>query len=258
MQGQKERPGSLPYRLFPLGDRAVVVQWGETISADAHRAIRSFVQRLEEAPFPGMTECVAAYTTVTVYYDPYHIYMAWQRSGENAGDIDSPYAYVCSAVEALLSDRPHRSIDQPATVVIPVCYGGEYGPDLEHVAAACGLTPAEVVHIHTEPDYLVHMIGFAPGFPYLGGMSERIATPRRAVPRVSVPAGSVGIAGGQTGVYPLSTPGGWQLIGRTPLALFRPDREPPTVLQAGDTVRFQAISREEFEAWTSASSSPAS
>jgi inhibitor of KinA len=131
-------------------------------------------------------------------------------------------------------------------VEIPVCYGGEFGADLDFVAKHANLTPGEVIEIHSAADYLVHMIGFAPGFPYLGGMSSKIAAPRRSSPRLKVPAGSVGIAGEQTGIYPLETPGGWQLIGRTPLALFRPEQDPPTLLQPGDIVRFRPITPQQF------------
>ena len=130
-----------------------------------------------------------------------------------------------------------------------MCYGGEYGPDLEEVARHNGLSVDEVIALHSGGEYLVYMIGFAPGFPYLGGMSERIAMPRRSSPRAQIPVGSVGIAGMQTGVYPIETPGGWQLIGRTPLALFRPEENPPSLLQAGNKVRFRPISADEFAAW---------
>jgi inhibitor of KinA len=132
-------------------------------------------------------------------------------------------------------------------VEIPVCYGGDFGPDLKSVADRNGLTPDEVVTIHCKSTYPVYMIGFAPGFPYLGGMSERISAPRLDTPRERIPAGSVGIAGTQTGVYPIETPGGWRLIGRTPLRLFDAVRDPPSLLQAGDRVRFTAIERGEFD-----------
>jgi inhibitor of KinA len=135
----------------------------------------------------------------------------------------------------------------PRVVEIPVCYGGEFGPDLGYVAEHNQLSVEEVIEIHTSGQYLVYMIGFAPGFPYLGGMSERIMAPRRQSPRLAIPAGTVGIAGMQTGVYPIETPGGWQLIGRTPLALFRPQDNPPSLLQSGDIVRFCQISDKEYE-----------
>ena len=132
-------------------------------------------------------------------------------------------------------------------VRIPVLYGGEFGPDLDFVAKHNGLTKDEVIAIHTSGDYTVHMIGFAPGFPFIGGMSERIAAPRRETPRLKIPARSVGIAGVQTGVYPIETPGGWQLIGRTPLELFLPDENPPSLLVAGDKITFYEITSEEYQ-----------
>lgn len=131
-------------------------------------------------------------------------------------------------------------------IEIPVCYGEEFGPDLEFVANHNGLTPEEVIRIHSSAEYLVYMVGFAPGFPYLGGMPEAIAAPRRPSPRLAIPAGSVGIAGKQTGVYPIETPGGWQIIGRTPIALFVPDSNPPTILASGDRICFRPISRQEY------------
>ena len=132
-------------------------------------------------------------------------------------------------------------------VEIPVCYGGEYGPDIEFVAKHNNLSVEEVIKLHTAPQYLVYMIGFCPGFPYLGGMDKRIATPRREVPRVKIPARSIGIAGEQTGGYPISTPGGWQIIGRTPIEMFNPkDEQNPSLLHSGDLVKFYAISEQEY------------
>ena len=150
-------------------------------------------------------------------------------------------------LQTTLLNLRDESLKDQRTVEIPVCYGGDYGPDLEFVAQHNSLTEEKVVAIHSAADYLVYMIGFAPGFPYLGGMSEQIAAPRRESPRLQIPAGSVGIAGAQTGVYPIETPGGWQLIGRTPLELFRPTEDPPTRLRAGDIVRFRPITSEEFD-----------
>ncbi len=135
----------------------------------------------------------------------------------------------------------------PRRVEIPVCYGGELGPDLDDVARTHGLAPEEVIRLHADADYLVYMIGFMPGFAYLGGLPERIATPRRKTPRTAVPAGTVGIGGRQTGVYPLVSPGGWNLIGRTPVKIFDIKRDEPTLLSTGDRVRFRPISRSEFD-----------
>ena len=235
--------------IAPMGETALIVTLGVAISETAHARVRALCARLDAAPVPGMTEYVPAYTTVTVFYDPVRAAVApGAGSPAPAGNarVTSPLARVRSALAALVDELEAAPPGAARTVEIPVCYGGDLGPDLDFVARHAGLTPDEVVAIHTAGDYLVHMIGFAPGFPYLGGMSPRIAAPRRPSPRVSVPAGSVGIAGGQTGVYPLSTPGGWQLIGQTPVALFRPTEDPPTLLRLGDRVRFVAIGRDEL------------
>lgn len=174
------------------------------------------------------------------FYDPVKI--SYQHNCDNL-----PYDFVCSQLQQLLAELKDDKTITPRLVEIPVCYGGEFGPDLEYVAAFNGLTTEEVIHIHSSGDYLVYMIGFAPGFPYIGGMSEKIATPRRETPRLKIPSGSVGIAGKQTGVYPIETPGGWQLIGRTPLKLFRPDEEPPSLLMAGDKIKFVPISYNDYK-----------
>ncbi|MBE3552565.1 MAG: 5-oxoprolinase subunit PxpB [Kyrpidia tusciae] len=215
----------------PVGDSAVLIRFGDAVEASTHARIMAFADHLEAVPIPGMVECVPAFTTVTVFYDP----------------CRASYSEVKAELLRRLTLAPAFLDREVRVVKIPVCYGGEFGPDLEDVAAHHDLTAEEVVRIHTAGEYTVYAIGFAPGFPYLGGMSERIATPRLATPRLAIPAGSVGIAGGQTGVYPIETPGGWRLIGRTPLRLFRPEDDPPSLLAAGDRVRFYAIDRDEYD-----------
>ncbi|GAA4708076.1 5-oxoprolinase subunit PxpB [Brevibacillus fulvus] len=229
------------YDFFPLGDSGVMVKLGQAIDRLTHEKVRTLADYLEESPFYGMVEYVPAFTTVTVYYDPVLL--------SDPASPQSPYERVCALLQKILAQVTERPSADSRIVEIPVCYGGELGPDLEAVADYHQLSVEEVIRLHTAPDYLVHMIGFAPGFPYLGGLDERIATPRRGTPRLRIEAGSVGIGGSQTGVYPIESPGGWQLIGKTPLRLFRPEHEPPTLLQAGDTVRFRAITREEFDRW---------
>jgi inhibitor of KinA len=225
--------------LYPLGDAAVVLQLGDTISEATHRAIQALGHSLDQAPFPGLREYVPAFTTLTVYYDPWIV----SRNGKR-----NPYKAIADRLYSLLRELSTTSESETQPVVeIPVCYGGSFGPDMAVVAEHTGLAPAEVIRLHTEPEYLVYMIGFAPGFPYLGGMLEQLATPRKAQPRPLVPAGSVGIAGGQTGVYSLPTPGGWQLIGRTPRRLFTPEAASPSLLRAGQRLRFVAISEEQYE-----------
>ncbi len=230
----------MKYELSPLGDSAVIVQLGSDITEKSHHAVRNLSIYLEENPIDGMLDFVPAFTTVTVYYDPIKV---WTRTENDA----SPYEVICAKLGYILENMKRSKPKEAKTVEIPVCYGGEFGPDLEEVAAHNQLTPDEVIDIHSKGEYLVYMLGFAPGFPYLGGMSEQIATPRKETPRQKIPAGSVGIAGSQTGVYPIETPGGWQLIGQTPFALFDIDQDPPTLVEAGDKIRFKPISLSEFE-----------
>jgi inhibitor of KinA len=218
---------------YPLGDAAVVVRFGDSITLPTHRTVVGFTHALHRQASQQVTDIVPAFTSVTVHYDP----------------LKTSYEQMVAWLGSVLQQPARGPLEEPNQVEIPVCYGGDYGPDLTVVATHSGLSEAEVIRIHSAGTYLVYMVGFAPGFPYLGGMPPEIATPRRGSPRLTIPAGSVGIAGAQTGVYPIATPGGWQLIGRTPKALFRPDAHPPTLFKAGDVVRFQPISADEFERW---------
>ncbi|WP_026677372.1 5-oxoprolinase subunit PxpB [Fictibacillus gelatini] len=227
------------YEFSPLGDSGMIVNMGEEIDRKTLEKVTALSAYLEEHPFDGMTEYVPGFTTVAVFYDPIKIY--------NQSINEFPYEAVVKTLKQILSKLSTRKQSESRVVDIPVCYGGKFGPDLKEVANHAGLTPEEVVRIHSGTEYMVYMIGFAPGFPYLGGMDERLAVPRRPSPRVSIPVGSVGIGGKQTGVYPIESPGGWQLIGKTPIKLFRPEEDQPSLLRAGDVVRFQPISREEFE-----------
>jgi inhibitor of KinA len=219
------------WQISPLGDRALVVRCGVAIDEGTFHRVQALSQRLEESPPLGIIEYVPAFTTVTIYYDPLRVSLQ----------------ILSQAIDQLAGSSRVQPPAQQRTVEIPVCYGDEFGPDLEEVACHNQLAVDEVVAIHAAGEYRVHMLGFVPGFPYLGGMSPRIATPRRSTPRLKVPAGSVGIGGSQTGIYPFATPGGWQLIGRTPLALFRPLEDPPTLLAAGDVARFRPITPQEFQ-----------
>ncbi|MGJ3220719.1 5-oxoprolinase subunit PxpB [Geobacillus thermoleovorans] len=225
---------TVEYTLFPLCEYAVTVRFSDRIDEDVNDIVHQTAARLQAERKEGIEEIVPAFSSLTIYYDPLMIdYIgigAWLRKNIR---------------------RSEQAVRRSArTVVIPVCYGGEFGPDLPDVARFHGMTEDEVIALHSAGRYRVYMIGFSPGFAYLGGLSPRLATPRRSVPRTKVPAGSVGIAGGQTGVYPLATPGGWQLIGRTPLKLFDPHREKPSLLAAGDIVAFQPIGADEFARWS--------
>lgn len=226
-------------QITPLGDSALIVELGDAISESTHLRVQAAWRALTAEPLPGVSEAVPAYTTVTLFYDPAQVV----RAGAPADDI---VAWLDTRVRERLKDPPKSAKTKPRTVEVPVCYGGEFGPDLARVAAQAKLTPEEVVKRHAKAEYRVHLIGFAPGFPYLGGLPKELVTPRHAKPRMAVPAGSVGIGGEQTGIYPQVTPGGWNLIGRTPLRLFRPEDDPPVLLQAGDIVKFKAVTPEEF------------
>lgn len=231
--------------ISPLGDSALVITFGDSIQYDIHKQIKTCKDSIELSPFPGFIECVPAFTNLTIFYNPLEVVAAVKKKEKK--EFVSPFEVVSSILQSKLeNEQTEKELDH-RTVSIPVCYGGEYGPDLEYVARHHNLTTEEVISIHSESEYLAYMIGFAPGFPFLGGLPEKIATPRRSSPRTSIPAGSVGIAGMQTGVYPISTPGGWQLIGQTPIKLFLPEQNPPSLLQAGDIVKFKPISKEEYQ-----------
>ena len=216
-----------------------MITLGDTIDERTHRLVRAASRRIRGEPPPGFVDIVPAFVSIVVHYEP--------LTARGQTKTGTPYDRVVAFLRERLADLDVEHLDMPRTVEIPVCYGGELGPDLEDVARLHGLAPEDVIRLHTGAEYLVYMIGFMPGFAYLGGLPERIATPRRKTPRTAVPAGTVGIGGRQTGVYPLVSPGGWNLIGRTPLKIFDFARDEPTLVSTGDRVRFRAISRAEFD-----------
>jgi len=218
--------------ILAAGDAALVVEYEERIDPAINRRVHALAQALAEQAIPGLREAVPSYRSLLVHYDPLRL----------------SYAEARSLVKEVLQRYAEASLPEPRRVEIPTVYGGEYGPDIGAVAEHNGLTTEEVIRVHSGVAYTVYMLGFAPGFPYLGGLPEGLSTPRLSTPRERVPAGSVGIAGSQTGVYPLATPGGWQLIGRTPVALFDPHRVPPAFLRPGDLVSFAPISPDEYAA----------
>lgn len=222
-------------RILPLGDRALIVEFGDPSSTELSARIAALAYRLRSSPPPGVLDVVPAYTTLTLHFDPASI-----------GSGNTPFEALAEQVGAWLNDEPGTAIPPSRLVEIPVCYGGTFGEDLEALARQHGLSTGEVIAIHSGAEYSVHMLGFVPGFAYLGGLDPRLFTPRRSAPRLRVPAGSLGIGGEQTGIYPLEAPGGWQLIGRTPLQLFTPQADPPCLLTAGDRVRFLPISPSQF------------
>lgn len=220
-------------RFLPAGDAAIVVELGDAISPAINRRVRSLSLALENGSVPGVFDFLPTYRSVLVYYDPLSA---------------SPDA-VQSQIARLLQSPDADAAANPRVALIPTLYGGDMGPDIGFVASHAGISEQEVIAIHSATDYLIYMMGFSPGFAYLGGLDQRLTTPRLESPRTQIPAGAVGIAESQTGVYPVASPGGWQLIGRTPLKLFDPARNPPALLSAGDYVRFTPLAdRAEYDA----------
>jgi inhibitor of KinA len=226
-------------KLGPLGDSAVVVTLGDTLNVATASAAQRLVAALEAKPLPGLVECAAANASVTVFYDPVRLL--------KKGGL-SPYERICEWIEARAAEADPQASGPGREMIVPVYYGGEFGPDLAAVGAAHGLSSDEVVALHSGAEYRVSAVGFTAGFPYLAGMPACLHTPRRKTPRIRVAAGSVAIGGAQTGIYSLETPGGWNLIGWTPWRLFNPHAQKPALLQVGDRVRFQPIVPDEFSA----------
>jgi KipI family sensor histidine kinase inhibitor len=210
-------------RVVYSSDRSLLLVFDDRISLAAHRDVLRLTSLLQSVR--GVTNVHPAYASILIDFDP--------RASRHS-DVER-------AADELFAQAASAPLPEPRTVEIPVAYGGEYGPDLEAVAALTGHTPEEVAAIHSGADYLVYFLGFSPGFPYLGGLPDSIAAPRLETPRRRVPAGSVAIGGRQTGVYPMASPGGWRIIGRTPLRLFTPEADPQTLLRMGDHVRFVPI-----------------
>jgi KipI family sensor histidine kinase inhibitor len=205
----------------PASDRSLLVSFGDAISLEAHRHVRRLVRAFDKLP-SGILNLHPAYASVLIDFDPRR----------------RRYSEVEAFVRASAAVAEEQAAYETRTVEIPVCYGGAFGPDLEDVARHTGLTAARVVELHAAASYLVYFLGFSPGFPYLGGLPPELATPRLAAPRKVVPAGSVAIGGSQTGIYPVDSPGGWRIIGRTDLRLFDAAATPPALLGIGDAVRF--------------------
>ncbi len=228
-------------KLEPLGDSAVVATLGSGIDEATLASVLGLAEAIVAAKRAGITDVVPAYSSVTAFYDPAQFH-------EPPGDA---YEAVCRFLKTCApASRSASRGTHGRRVEIPVCYGGDFGPDLPAVAAHCRMSVAEATALHAEADYLVHAIGFTPGFPYLGGLHESLRIPRLDTPRQRVPAGSVAIGGSQTGVYPVDSPGGWHIIGRTPVRLFNPLHDPAALLKPGDRVRFKVISAAELESWT--------
>ena len=217
--------------ISPVGDCAISIDFGQVIDPKINRHIRQTIERIQELKLDGITELVPTYCALLIQYDA----MLYS------------YSDICNLMGPLLEPSATDDANERVTVIeIPTVYGGEFGPDLGFVASHNNLSEDEVVSIHSGTDYLVYMLGFIPGFTYLGGMDPRIATPRLSSPRTLIPAGSVGIAGEQTGTYPSDSPGGWQIIGRTPVTMYDMSKEQAALLSAGDYVRYVPIDEAEY------------
>lgn len=225
-------------RFLPAGDSAIAVEFGREIDLNINNqvaAMRTVIEAaIDEGKLKGIVELVPTYGSLLVVYD----------------QLAVGYAGLIEQLKILAEGLKGVEIPDREVVEIPVVYGGEYGPDLGIVAQLNSLSEDEVIKRHSEAEYPIYMLGFVAGFPYLGGMDKSIAAPRKQTPRLKIPAGSVGIAGQQTGIYSVESPGGWQIIGRTPLKLYDADREKPILLRAGQSIRFKPITEAEYEAMT--------
>lgn len=219
------------FRIVAAGDSALMVEFEERIAPEVNARAIALAESIQAASIPGVRDVVPTYRSVAVYFDP----------------LRTDYDALAARLERDAARTRSAAVEERPALDIPVCYGGDLGPDLAAVAAFAHLGQSDVVALHAAATYRVFMLGFVPGFAYLGVVDDRIAIPRHPAPRVRVPAGSVGIAGVQTGIYPADTPGGWQLVGRTPLAPFDPDRPEPFLLKPGDRVRFRPVDRAEYD-----------
>jgi KipI family sensor histidine kinase inhibitor len=219
-------------KYLPVGDRALSVEFGNSISLDINREVHALDRAISQLQLKGVEECVPTYCSLLIYYDP--LKTSYERLVFKLKDLEKRMVKFSISIQKRL-------------IEVPVVYGGKYGPDFSHVAKYHNLNEEEVIQLHCSREYTVYMIGFIAGFPYLGEVADKIATPRLETPRLRVPAGSVGIAEKQTGIYPRESPGGWQIIGRTPLKFFSVKKQPPALIQPGDIVKFTSIGKEEFE-----------
>lgn len=220
------------FRLLAAGEQGLVVEFASRIDPQVNERVHRLAKQIAAAGWDGVIEVVPTYRSLLIYFDPLKL---------TRGDL-------AANIGRLAGEEGASAAAGTRLVEIPVAYGGEHGPDLGFVAGHTGLGEDEVVAVHTSVPYLVYMLGFTPGFPYLGGMSERIAAPRLEKPRTAIPGGSVGIAGGQTGIYPVTSPGGWRIIGRTPVRLFDPAAASPFLFAAGDYLQFRAVTAAEYAA----------
>lgn len=226
------------FSLYPKGDRAITISFGNLINKETHLRVKKAFHRLKQKNEDSILDIVPTYTAITIYYN-------W---------LDTSYYEMKEWIEdCLVNYDADEIVSEDVIVEIPVCYGNKFGPDLSRVAEQNHMTEEDVIDKHSSPLYLIYMMGFLPGFPYLGGLKEELATPRLKKPRINVEAGSVGIAGNQTGIYSITSPGGWNIIGKTPIQIFDQNKKKPFLLELGNYIKFVPITIDEYYALVSKS-----
>lgn len=229
----------LQYKIHSFTEQSIYISFGQGISQSYLTIIRSLMNALANHQPTGFIEAVPGYNNITIYYDAIQLYQKYQTVYVQEKFIHEVHSWI--------KNIQINEASEPAIIRLPVCYDERFGHDLAFVSQHNQLTIDDIIKIHSEAQYTVHMLGFSPGFPFLSGLSQKLETPRKTTPSQAIPAGSVGIAGKQTGIYPVETPGGWQIIGRTPLPLFDLKNESPSLLNAGDMVQFYPITIDEFK-----------
>lgn len=229
-----------PYKFFPLGDNAIIIDFGNIIDEKINKIVHSVFFRLQNDPIPGMIEAIPAYSSLTIFYDILLVKDNMTNKDKTA------FNWISEKLKQYISTESLETGDPELLIHIPVCYEKEYGTDLDFIALQNNITIEEIIQIHSSTTYRVYMLGFLPGFAYMGLVDEKISSPRKSQP-APVEPGSIGIAGRQTGIYPFKSPGGWQIIGRTPLKLFDKQKLNPVLFKPGDHVKFHAITKYEFE-----------
>lgn len=226
-----------PYTMFPLGDAALTIDFGNSIDDETNQKVLQMYHQIRSAHIPYITDLVPAYSSLTIYYDVISVYSAEHSAFEVLSEL----------IENITEETPQPYSSTKRVIDIPVCYEPRYALDMNEIAREKNLSAGEIIALHTSKIYRVYMLGFIPGFTYMGLVDERIAVPRKTEPRLNVEAGAVGIAGRQTGIYPLNSPGGWQIIGKTPVQLFNKNWTQPVLFEPGDEVKFYSITEDEFE-----------
>lgn len=227
------------YDIVPLGDTALLVSFGNQIDLAIHKKVLELFQQIKALQSPYIKDVVPAYSSLALHYDVHAIHAAEK--------VETAYSYMAGLIKEIINNSNEVNSKNHPLIKIPVCYASTFALDIVEIAAQKSLSVEEVIYIHSSTVYTVFMIGFLPGFPYMGKVDSRIAMPRKTEPRPYIEGGSIGIAGEQTGIYPLTSPGGWQIIGRTPIALFRKEAKDPVLLSPGNQVQFYSITEHEFK-----------